>query len=238
MRSTTLPGSTSGRGRRMSEVAGRDVIDDEPAVVAVAMDGAGVGRDAVLLEAGDRLRDRATRSRCQAPSCSRRRSSSWAGRCARTGSTPTEARSPSGQRKPEAAMTSSTSTTKGWPLSERRVWTAMPRVAPLEPLDRGVQDEDAAAELGILPGLDVASPYAGQGVQVDRELCRARRGQHDGAGPLQEAARDLEAGVLLADDEEALAGIAGGVPCLRVVGGQLDARRLRQRAAQRCPRRR
>ena len=98
----------------------------------------------------------------------------------------------------------------------------------LDALDGGVEDEDAAAEHGILPGLEVACAHPPEGVQVHRELSRPWGGQDDGACPVQQTAGKLEAGVLLADDEEALARIAGRIARVDVVGCELDAWRLGQ----------
>ena len=147
--------------------------------------------------------------------------------------TPSASRSWSGLLNPVAAMTSSTSTGNGSPLSERRVWTVIPFVGALQALDRRVQDVDAAPDLGVLPRLDVARADTVEGMQVDRELRRPRRGEDDRAGPLEEPARELEPGVLLADDEEPLAGVGLGRPRVGVVGGELDARASRAAGARR-----
>ena len=52
-----------------------------------------------------------------------------------------------------------------------------------------------------------------------------RRGEGDPARPLEETGGELEAGVLLAEDEETLAGIRLGGPGVGIVDGQLDAGR-------------
>ena len=111
-----------------------------------------------------------------------------------------------------------------------------PVVAPLQvdpqaarhlddPLDRGRQDVDAAAEGRVLERLDVAGPDADERAGLDRRLGRRRRGERDPAGPLEEARRQLEAGVLLAEDEQALPGVRLGRAGVGVVDGQLDAGR-------------
>src|SRR5207245_11057974 len=63
--------------------------------------------------------------------------------------------------------------------------------------------------------------------RVDRELRRRRRREHDLLRPLQESGRELEPGVLLADDEHALPGIRLGRPRVGVVRDVLDPRHRR-----------
>ena len=89
------------------------------------------------------------------------------------------------------------------------------------------QDVDAAAEDRVLERLHVARPDADQRPRLDRGLRGRRRRQRDPARPLEQARRELEAGVLLADDEQALARIRLGVAGVGVVDGELDARRAR-----------
>ena len=97
-------------------------------------------------------------------------------------------------------------------------------VGPLDPADRRVEDRHAAAEDVVLERLDVARPDADERLRVDRELRRRRGGEDDPAGPRQQPGRQLEAGVLLADDEDPPAGVRLGRAGVGVVGGQLDAR--------------
>ena len=140
--------------------------------------------------------------------------------------------------KPVAAMTSSASTSRLAAPSEARVRTRSSRPRRSMRVDRGIEDEDAAAHEAVLDRLDVARADAGQRVRVDRQLGRPRRGEHDPAGPRQEAAGQLEAGVLLADDEQPLAGVGLRGARGDVVGDVLAAGRSRASRARRHRRRR
>ncbi len=88
------------------------------------------------------------------------------------------------------------------------------------------EDVDAAAEDRVLERLDIARPDPDQGSGLDRGLRRRRRREGDPAGPLEEPRRQLEARVLLADDEQALAGVRLGVAGVGVVHGEVDAGRV------------
>jgi hypothetical protein len=98
---------------------------------------------------------------------------------------------------------------------------------PLDLLDRRIEDVDPAPEVVVLVGLQVARADADQRARHDRQLRLARRAQHDLPGPRQEALGQLEAGVLFADDEDALAGVLRRGHRLGVVGHVLDPRRGR-----------
>jgi len=69
----------------------------------------------------------------------------------------------------------------------------------------------------ILEGLHVARPDPHQRAGVDRQLGCRGRGEDDPTRPGQEAAGQLEAGVLLADDEDPPIGIALGRPRVGIV---------------------
>ena len=131
-----------------------------------------------------------------------------------------------GVTKPVAAITSSTSNASSAPPSIGRVRTTKPAVRPAARC-RSIEASriaHAAAQDVVLERLDVARPDADQRVGVDRQLRRRRRGEDDPARPRQEPGRELEAGVLLADDEDALAGVRLRRPRVGVVGDVLDAR--------------
>jgi hypothetical protein len=87
----------------------------------------------------------------------------------------------------------------------------------LDSFDRCVELEHATAQLGVLPRLHVASSHAGQGMGIDRQLCLSGRGEHDPARPWQQPSGQLEATVLLANDEQALARVGVCGTCADVV---------------------
>ena len=68
----------------------------------------------------------------------------------------------------------------------------------------------AAAEDVVLVRLDVARPDADERLRVDRQLRRRRRDEDELARPRQEPGGELEAGVLLADDEDPPVGVRLG----------------------------
>ena len=93
----------------------------------------------------------------------------------------------------------------------------------LDALDRGVEDGHAAAEHVVLVRLDVPGADADQRAGVDRQARGRRRREHQLARPRQKAVGELEPGVLLADDEDALPGVALGFLDVRVVTRVLHA---------------
>ena len=93
----------------------------------------------------------------------------------------------------------------------------------LDALDRGVEDGHAAAQHMVLVRLHVPGTDADQRAGIDRETRGRRRREHQLARPRQQAVGELEPGVLLADDEDALAGVALGFPDVRVVTRMLHA---------------
>src|SRR5205814_5163840 len=99
--------------------------------------------------------------------------------------------------------------------------------ASLYALDRRIEDDDAACEDMVLVRLHVPRADADERARVDRELRRRWRREDDLLGPLQETGGELEAGVLLADDEDAAPGIRFGRPRLGVVRRVLDPGHLR-----------
>src|SRR5204862_8330253 len=86
--------------------------------------------------------------------------------------------------------------------------------ASLDPLDRCVEDDHAACQNMVLVRLHVPRADADERARVDRELRRRWRREDDLLRPLQETGGELEAGVLLADDEDAPPGIRFGRPGL------------------------
>ena len=91
----------------------------------------------------------------------------------------------------------------------------------LDPLDGGVERERAAAPGRVLERLEVA--HADGCVGEDGGLHRPRRDEEDLTRPRLQAVGDLEAGVALADDEDALALELARGGGLRVVRDLLDS---------------
>ena len=148
--------------------------------------------------------------------------------------TPRSVRSCSGQVNPVAAMTSSASTLIGSPLSVRLRSTRNPSPTWLDRVDRGVEDRDPEAEEVVLERLHVARPDADQRLRLDRGLGGRRRRDRDLRRPRREPRGELEARVLLADDEQPLAGVRRRLAGLGVVARVLDPRRARASTAPRC----
>ena len=114
----------------------------------------------------------------------------------------------SGGVNPVAAMTSSTSRAirpAVGRLDDRR----RPSGRPLDPVDRGVQDADAATQDVILVRLDVAGPNADERLRRDRQRAvvatRARSGSPTAGGRSRARSRTS-----VADDEDPLSGIGLG----------------------------
>ena len=102
------------------------------------------------------------------------------------------------------------------------------RVAVLDDRgDRGVEDLHAQAQEVVLERLDVAGPDPGQRPLLDRGLGGRRRAHGDRRRPGREPGGELEPGVLLADDEDPLAGVPRRIAGVGVVARELDARRRR-----------
>ena len=142
--------------------------------------------------------------------------------------TPRSGRSTSGQTKPVAAITSSTSKVEFLAARTRPARDhERPIVAPDDALGCGVEDRHAATQHVVLDRLDVAGPDPDERSGVDRQLGRRRRGDDDPARPVEQAGGQLEPGVLLADDVHALVRIRVGRPRVGVVRGVLDPRRPR-----------
>ena len=80
----------------------------------------------------------------------------------------------------------------------------------------------------VLEGLDVAGADADQRPGVDRQSRPGRRREDDLARPRQQPGRQLEARVLLADDEHPSTGVGLDRPDLGVVVGELHARPRRR----------
>ena len=91
----------------------------------------------------------------------------------------------------------------------------------IDPVDRRVEDADAAAQDEVLERLDVARPDADQGLGLDRQARLRRRHQDQLPGPRQEPGREFEPGVLLAQDQDAAIGVRLGRPHVGVVVGVL-----------------
>ena len=96
-------------------------------------------------------------------------------------------------------------------------------VGPLDPVDGRVQDVDPAAQHVILVRLDVARPDADQRLGLDRQARPGRRREDDLARPRQQPGRELEARVLLADEQDAVVGVRLDRAHLGVVVGELHA---------------
>ena len=94
----------------------------------------------------------------------------------------------------------------------------------LDPVDRGVEDADAATQDEVLVRLDVARPDADQRLRLDRQLGVRRRHEDQLARPRQHPGRELEARVLLAEDEHAMVGVLLDRADVGVVVGVLHAR--------------
>src|SRR2546423_7108636 len=101
------------------------------------------------------------------------------------------------------------------------------RSRALDTLDRRVEHDDAAGEDVVLVGLNVPGAYSDERPRVDRKLCRRRGREDDLPGPLQEPRRELEAGILFADDEHAAPGVGLGRTRLGVMRRVLNAWYLR-----------
>src|SRR5437867_3435875 len=97
----------------------------------------------------------------------------------------------------------------------------------LDSLDRRVEHDHSAGENVVLIGLHVPRTHSDERPRVDRKLRRRRRREDDLLRPLEKAGRELEAGVLLANDEHASAGVRLGGTRLGVVRDGLDTRDLR-----------
>ena len=211
--------------------AGRgDVPGEDPGVVPGALDGARVRRDAVLLQPGRPLSDRpgkedpghrgALPDMASGPAGGSGRTSPHQGRAGRGGA----------RRSPVAAITSSASKTISTESSDRRVTTrnGAPSASP-----RSIRSIAASRiatpppEDVVLVRLDVARPDPDERVGVDRQLGRRRRGDHDPLRPRQHPAGQLEARVLLADDEDPPVGVLLDRARIGVVRGELHPRARR-----------
>ena len=212
---------------RHAEVARRDVVDEQAGVVAVSVDRPGIRRDAVLLQARDALPDgaREVDPRCRGALVRIRHDGQAAApEDAHADVLEVEERRAEARGRDDLVDLGHEGLAGGRPAGVHGEAAGM----PLDALDGGIEDEDATAEVRVLPGLQVAGPHAAERVQVHRELGRPGRGEDDGAGPLEQAAGQLEARVLLADDEEAPVGVAGRIAGVGIVRGVLDARGLGQ----------
>src|SRR5919106_5157738 len=96
------------------------------------------------------------------------------------------------------------------------------RTRPLDPLERHVERERAAAQARVLVGLQVA--HADGGERDHGGLNRTRRAEDYLARPGEKPVRGLEAGVPLADDEDALSLVLLPRPRLGVMRNVLDPR--------------
>ena len=176
---------------------------------------------------GRSCRRRRCRGRWRSPTTASGPAAGWH----RRSLTPSSGRSTSGVTKPVAEIASSTSIARSAPPSVRRRWTvSRPSGAPLDPVDRGVEHADPTAEDVILVRLDVAGTDTDQGLGVDRQADLRRRRDDQLARPRQQAGRQLEPGVLLADDQDPVVGVVLDRPDVGVVVGVLHAdpgRRIR-----------
>ncbi len=94
---------------------------------------------------------------------------------------------------------------------------------PLDPVERRIEDAHAAAQDVVLERLDIAGADPDERLGVDRQAGRRWRGEDELARPGQEAVGELEARVLLADDEDPLVRVLGGGLDVGVVVGVLEA---------------
>ena len=128
----------------------------------------------------------------------------------------------SGVPKPVATITSSASKSRSPGHVVPFVRTTVAVGVALDAVDRRVHDERArAAAHVLLVGLEVAHPE--RRAREHAEAHRPRRDERDLARPRQQAVRELEAGVALADDHEALAPVRGRLLRLDVVRRVLGA---------------
>src|SRR5205823_9542541 len=203
-----------------------DLAGEDASVVAVAVDAAGVARQAVLAQAGRCLVDR-----------------------------PAEVHAGDRRALPERRLRGElvAADRRDAELAEILDWAREPgrrddivdledelggalrlsgvhaeRLAgPLDALDGGVEHDDAAREDVILVRLHVPRADPDERARVDRELRRRRRREDDLLRPLEEPRRKLESRVLLPDDEDAPAGIGLRRTRLGVMRDVLDTRHLR-----------
>ena len=97
----------------------------------------------------------------------------------------------------------------------------------LDPLDRRIEHEYPSGEHVVLVWLHVSRANTHQRARVDRELRRRRRCEDDLLCPLEGSRRQLETGILLADDEDALARVGLGRARVGIVRDIFDAGDLR-----------
>ncbi len=108
--------------------------------------------------------------------------------------------------------------------TQEQVEAAVAAGRRLDALERGIEDRHATAQDVVLVGLDVARPDPDQRARVDRQLGVRRREQHELARPREQAVRELEPRVLLADDADPPARIRLGRPHVGVVVAERLAR--------------
>src|SRR3989440_1840453 len=204
----------------------RDLAREDAPVVAVPVHAAGVARHAVLAETGRCLVDRSAevdaRDRRALPVrglCGQLVPAD--GRHAELGQIQDRAREP-GRRDHILDLEDELGRAVGF----ARVH-AERLAGPFDALDRCVEDDDSAGENVVLVRLHVSRADSDERTSVDRELRGGRRREDDLPGPLQEPGRELEARMLLADDEDAPSGVGLGGARLRVVWHVLDAGYLR-----------
>src|SRR5437762_7404262 len=183
-----------------------DLAGEDASVVAVAVDAAGVARQAVLAQAGRCLVDRPA----EVHAGDRRARPEWRLRGELVAADRRDAEldeildraGESGRRDDIVNLEDEL----GGAL--RLSGMHAERLAgPLDALDRRIEHDDAAREDMVLVRLDISRADSDERARVDRELRRRRGREDDLPRPLEEARRELESGVLLADDEDAPSGV-------------------------------